>query len=211
MNFSTTTIAGGVEILASKDYQAVPIKVATPGEGTLVKAGTPMTSAGAATTAANAVGILLYDVDTAKNPNGAMVVQGIIDAKKAQAHANVEYSTAALQTALNAAGCSIVLRENIYALKHDAQLKTLTIGSLVLDPTFAKGTYSYAAATTASSATITVETNDSNATAVIKNGDTTVASGSSASFDAGPNVVTVTVTAEDGTTKGVYTVTVTKS
>lgn len=210
MNFATTTIGGGVEILASKDYQAIPIKVATPGEGTLVKAGTPLTSSGAATTAANATGILLYDVDTAKNPNGALVVHGIIDAKKAQAHAAMTYD-AGLMTALNAAGCAIVLRDNIRALSHDAQLSTLTIGTLTLDPTFAKGTYSYTAATTAASATITVATNDANATAVIKNGDTTVTSGSSASFNAGPNAVVITVTAEDGATKGVYTVTVTKS
>ena len=112
MVFDTTTVAGGVEILASKDFQAIPIKVATPGSGTVVKAGTPLKATGASTTATDAVGILLYDVDTAENPNGALVVQGIIDSTKAQAHSGVEYG-AGLQTALNAAGCSIVLRTNI--------------------------------------------------------------------------------------------------
>ena len=58
MKFSKTTIGGSVEILASKDFQSVPIKVAAPGEGTLVKAGTPLTSAGESTTGSGAVGIL---------------------------------------------------------------------------------------------------------------------------------------------------------
>ena len=112
MKFATKTIAGGIEILASNDYQAVPIKVATPsGEGvttTVVKAGTPLTAAGASTTGANAVGVLLYDVDTAANPNGAMVVQGIIDATKAQAHSGVTYASA-----LYAALPGVIFRTNI--------------------------------------------------------------------------------------------------
>lgn len=112
MKFANTAVAGGIEILASNDYQAVPVKVATPsGEGvttTIVKAGTPLTAAGASTTGSGAAGILLYDVDTAENPNGAMVVQGIIDKTKAQAHSGVTYA-AALATALP----GIVLRDNI--------------------------------------------------------------------------------------------------
>ena len=111
MNFSKTTVTQGVEILASKDFQAIPIKVATPsgeGAGTVVKAGTPLTSAGASTTGSGAVGILLYDVDTAANPNGSVVVQGIIDSTKAQTHSGVTYA-AALATALP----GIVLRTNI--------------------------------------------------------------------------------------------------
>ena len=112
MKFANTAVAGGIEILASNDYQAVPVKVATPsGEGvttTIVKAGTPLTAAGASTTGSGAAGILLYDVDTAENPNGAMVVQGIINKTKAQTHSGVTYA-AALATALP----GIVLRDNI--------------------------------------------------------------------------------------------------
>lgn len=108
MKFSKTTIGGSVEILASKDFQSVPIKVATPGEGTLVKAGTPLTSAGESTTGSGAVGILLYDVDTAENPNGAIVVQGIIDATKAQTHSGVSYA-AGLYSALP----GVIFRTNI--------------------------------------------------------------------------------------------------
>ena len=41
MKYNETSVGGGVEILASKDFQSIPVKVATPGEGTVVKAGTP--------------------------------------------------------------------------------------------------------------------------------------------------------------------------
>lgn len=105
MIFNETTIAGGVEILASKDFQAIPVKVAG---SNVVKAGTPLTDAGASTTGAGAVGVLLYDVDPTKNPNGAAVVQGIIDATKAQAHSSVTYVDA-----LYAALPGIVFRTNI--------------------------------------------------------------------------------------------------
>lgn len=108
MLFNDTTIAGNVEILASKDFQAIPIKVATPGSGTVVKAGTPLTADGESTTGSGAVGVLLYDVDTAKNPNGAAVVIGIIDATKAQAHSAVTYVDA-LYSALP----GVIFRTNI--------------------------------------------------------------------------------------------------
>lgn len=108
MNFAKTSYGGTIEILASKDYQAIPIKVATPGSGTVVKAGTPLTADGESTTGSGAVGILLYDVDTARNPNAAIVVQGIIDATKAQEHSAVTY-VSALYEALP----GVVFRTNI--------------------------------------------------------------------------------------------------
>ena len=109
MKYTQTTVAGTVEILASKDFQAIPVKVATPGAGgTVVKAGTPLNASGESTTGSGAIGILLYDVDTAANPNGAAVVQGIIDATKAQAHSTVSYVDA-LYSALP----GIVFRTNI--------------------------------------------------------------------------------------------------
>lgn len=108
MKFSETSIAGTVEILASKDFQAIPVTVATPGSGTVVKAGTPLNSSGESTTGSGAIGILLYDVDTAVNPNGAAVVQGIIDSTKAQSHSGVSY-VSALYSALP----GIVFRTNI--------------------------------------------------------------------------------------------------
>lgn len=110
MNFSKTSYAGTVEILATDVFQAVPAKLATPGSGTVVKAGTPINADGESTTGSGAVGILLYDVDTAKNPNGALVVQGIIDAAKAQEHCGLTY-VAGLYSALP----GVVFRTNIEA------------------------------------------------------------------------------------------------
>ena len=110
MNFSKTSYGGTVEILASALHNSIQIEVAAPLSGTVVKAGTPLTAAGAATTGAGAVGILLYDVDVAKDPNGAAVVQGIIDATKAQAHSGVTYASA-LYSALP----GVVFRTNIGA------------------------------------------------------------------------------------------------
>ena len=108
MKFAKTTYGGTIEILASKDFQAIPVKVAVPGSGTVVKAGTPLNADGESTTGSGAIGVLLYDVDTAKNPNGAAVVQGIIDATKAQEHSGVSY-VSALYSALP----GIVFRTNI--------------------------------------------------------------------------------------------------
>ena len=112
MKFAKTTIGGSVEILACTNPVSIPIKVATPGEGTIVKAGTPLTSAGESTTGSGAIGILLYDVDTAANPNGAALVQGIIDSTKAQAHSGVTY-VSALYEALP----GVIFRTNINAVE----------------------------------------------------------------------------------------------
>lgn len=110
MKFTKTEIGGSVEWLACTNPVSIPIKVATPASGTLVKGGTPLTAAGESTTGAGAIGILLYDVDTAANPNGAAVVQAVIDSTKAQAHSGVTY-VSALYSALP----GIVFRTNIGA------------------------------------------------------------------------------------------------
>ena len=208
MKFSSKSIAGDVEILASKDFQAIPLKVADPsGTPGLVKAGTPLTSAGVSTTGSSAVGILLYDVDTSVNPNGAVVVQGIIDATKAQAHSGVSYNTSNLKSALP----GVVLRDNIKALSGNAYLTSLVIGELEISPEFSNTVYSYETSTTNTSDTITVATEDENATAVIKNGETTVTSGNAATWAGTDNTVTITVTAENGVDENVYYVSVAKS
>lgn len=112
MNFSKTEVTNGVEILVGLTdmHTLTPIKVAAPGSGTVVKAGTPLTEAGEATTGSGAVGILLYDVDTALNPNGTVIQSGPIDGKKAQDHSGVTY-VSALYSALPA----IQFRVNIGA------------------------------------------------------------------------------------------------
>lgn len=63
--------------------------------------------------------------------------------------------------------------------------------------------------TTDATNTITATPVDSAAGVVIKNGDTVITSGSAATWEEGENTLTITVTY--GTTKRVYTVTVTKT
>ena len=106
MKYTEDTVLGGVEILASNDFQAIPVTV-TETDPTL--AGPPIDADGEACDGTDAIGILLYDVDPSVNPNGAAVVIGIIDSVKAQAHSGVTYAAAALKAALP----GIVLRDNI--------------------------------------------------------------------------------------------------
>ena len=96
MKFSKTSVGGTVEILAADDFVAIPIKV---DETSTVKAGTP-------TSYATAAGMLLYDVDPTENPNGALLVQGVVDKAKAQEHSGVT-----LDTTFAVPG--IILRDNI--------------------------------------------------------------------------------------------------
>lgn len=116
MKMTSTSVGGTAEILASKDFTAIPFTVT---ETTAVKAGQPMTLAGKKATytagqsgaagTTNADGILLYDVDPTKNPNAAIVVQGVIDGKKAAANSGATIDAAALKVAVP----GIVVRENI--------------------------------------------------------------------------------------------------
>lgn len=123
MYFDTKSIGGGIEILASNDYQAVPVTIDE--EATVVKAGTPITNAGKkAPTGADAIGILLYDVDTARNANGAVVVDGIINYDKCKASAGDGLSATA--DALAKALPNIVVREKI----GDKDTKTYTSGGV---------------------------------------------------------------------------------
>lgn len=111
MKYKTTdNIGGTTEITASQLFQAIPITVAAPsgGDTTIIKAGTPLKEDGTSTTGAGAVGILLYDVDTANNPNGSIVVAGIVDSTKAQSVSGVTYADA-----LYAALPAITFRTNI--------------------------------------------------------------------------------------------------
>lgn len=96
-------------------------------------------------------------------------------------------------------------------LSGSAALSDLKIGSLTLSPAFAAATTTYTATTTNSTNTITAMPTDAGAEIEVQVGDTVIANGSAAAWAAGDNTVTITVTAEDGTTTKVYTVTVTKS
>ena len=107
MIYENKNLGGTVEILAADVFTAIPIAV----QGSaVVKAGTPLTASGAvSSTGSDAAGILLYDVDPTVNPNAALVVQGVIDLKKAQAHSGVTLNAEALKAAVP----GVVLRDNI--------------------------------------------------------------------------------------------------
>ena len=92
---------------------------------------------------------------------------------------------------------------------YDARLASLAIGSKPLSPAFNKSIFAYTCATTDATNTITAVAKDGEATIVIKNGETTVANGAAATWAAGENTLTVTVTS--GTETETYTVIVTKS
>lgn len=114
MKMKTTSVGGTVEILASKDFQAIPAKI----EGDeVVKAGMPVTLTGAAAPAGTgAAGILLYDVDPTENPNCALVVSGIVDWAKCKSHSGATATADAMKEILPA----ITFRENIGVNADDA-------------------------------------------------------------------------------------------
>ena len=97
MNYMKVSCDGTVEILASDVFKAIPIKVQPNG---IVKAGTPLKADGSVTTGNEAYGILLYDVDTNRNRNGALIVSGLVDTVKAQRHSGITYDMTALKASV---------------------------------------------------------------------------------------------------------------
>lgn len=107
MKFSDTKVGGGVEILATDDFQAIPFTVT---ETDPVKAGMPMTLAGKkAAEGTGADGILLYDVDPKEDPNAALLVDGIVNWKLCKEHSGASADAATMKEALP----NIIFRENI--------------------------------------------------------------------------------------------------
>jgi len=98
------------------------------------------------------------------------------------------------------------------ALKN-AQLSALVFSNGTLSPTFASTTVVYSTSVGAgvSSITVTPTTADVNATVTV-NGAAVISGVASQSLPlaAGPNTISIVVTAQDGTTKKTYTVTVTR-
>ncbi|MCI8210507.1 hypothetical protein AUC61_13280 [Pseudomonas sp. S25] len=100
------------------------------------------------------------------------------------------------------------------AVSSDATLSNLIASSGTLSPSFSSGTstYSVAVASNVSSITFTPTASDSNATITV-NG-ITVASGATSpaiSLTTGQNTISVTGTAQDGSTTQLYTITVTRA
>ena len=117
------SISGTVEILATDIYHALPIKVAASDD--VVMAGTPLKEDGTATTGTDAVGILLYDTDTARNPNASVVTKGIVDVDKAQSHSGITYDMAVLKAALP----GITFRTKIRGTDSDDVVGTAVVGT----------------------------------------------------------------------------------
>lgn len=96
------------------------------------------------------------------------------------------------------------------AARAKTTLSALTIGSLTLTPAFDAGVTEYAVETTNATNKVTATPTDEDATVTITLGEsTTIANGTSATWAAGENVLTIVVT--NGDTTETYTVTVTKS
>ena len=95
----------------------------------------------------------------------------------------------------------------------DATLSGLTLSAGRLSPTFRKDTPTYTAAVgyTVQQLTVTPTAKDSGATITINDTSVDSGSGHEVDLDEGTNTITITVTAEDGTTKKPYTVTVTRT
>ena len=96
----------------------------------------------------------------------------------------------------------------------DATLSSLAFGNEVVTPAFTSSTSSYSA--TVSSTTTTYPfpsfaTSQGGSTVVVKNGGSVVTGPGALALVDGPNVVTVEVTAPNGTSKKTYTMTITKA
>lgn len=112
MRYANTTYGGIVEFLAADGFVAIPGHIAG---STAVKAGSPIDADGAvvedptAQGAETPVGILLYDVDPTHNPNCALLVQGVVDLTKMNAHSGLTLTAAGINAALP----GIICRTNI--------------------------------------------------------------------------------------------------
>lgn len=107
MKFNSTAKTGAVEIMADTNYHCIPAHITG---SNVVKAGMPITADGTAVPdGAGAVGILLYDVDPAANPNCALVTIGIVNWTKAMAHSGATADAETMKGILPA----ITFRTNI--------------------------------------------------------------------------------------------------
>ena len=104
MQFEQTTYAGDVQILKRKPFEAISMTLdfssvsETVNGKKIVKAGTPIGTAGVADNTATVVGILLHDV-TEDRPQGTLLKKAYINKTVAESHSGVTYAEA-VKTAL---------------------------------------------------------------------------------------------------------------
>ena len=118
---------------------------------------------------------------------------------------------------LNAAALSSQSVTNATTTASDATLSSLAVTAgettLSLTPAFdaAESSYSASVVNAVTSVTVAAATTDARASVALPTDDDTTAEGVQVNLDVGANTVTVTVTAEDGSTTGAYTVTVSRA
>ena len=100
--FNSEEIGKTAAIFIGENYLAGSRPIVLQAQSAVVKAGTPITAAGAvALDGANAYGILINDVDTSIDPNGAIAVTDcMVDYNKAKANAGITATLATLAAAL---------------------------------------------------------------------------------------------------------------
>ena len=102
---------------------------------------------------------------------------------------------------------------NITAANTNTTLSTLTLSDVTLSPTFTSAVTNYTSSVSnaTSDTTVTTTATDSRATVTVTPSDAdSVTAGDQINLLVGSNTITVTVTAEDGVTSRVYTLTVTR-
>ncbi|MDO3411139.1 cadherin-like beta sandwich domain-containing protein [Saccharibacillus sp. CPCC 101409] len=109
---------------------------------------------------------------------------------------------------------TIVTRDTSGSLSTDSALASLAISAGTLTPSFTSGNTSYTASVSSATTSITVTPTTANANATVTVNTTTTASGSASGpipLAPGNNTIETIVTAQDGTTKTTYTITVNRA
>ncbi|WP_166727778.1 cadherin-like beta sandwich domain-containing protein [Mucilaginibacter gilvus] len=109
---------------------------------------------------------------------------------------------------------TVTVNRAIPAASTDANLATLAINTGTLTPAFAQATPAYTVSVPNATTSISVTPTSTESHATITVNGTTVASGTASApinLNGGPNIITTIITAEDGTTKKTYTITVTRA
>ena len=134
----------------------------------------------------------------AAGASSVSVVLAALDDQEEEADETVTVAASHRGIALGSATVTIA------SVSHDATLSALGLSGIDIG-TFASGTTAYTASVPSATTSATVTAAASHAEATVS-----ISPGAEVSLAAGENIITVTVTAEDGTTKKTYTVTVTR-
>lgn len=94
MEYEKITLNGDVQILKRPPFEGIPITLDFSNVSSgIVKAGSPISSAGVVANTSSAIGILLFDV-TVDRPQGTILKKAYINEAVAEAHAGITYDAA---------------------------------------------------------------------------------------------------------------------